>query len=69
VPGNKDLFLNSIAWLMQDSDLISIQPRDPEDQRFDMTQGQRSLLRWFALVCVPGLFVVLGIATWWRRRG
>jgi ABC-type uncharacterized transport system involved in gliding motility auxiliary subunit len=69
LPGNGDLFANSVAWLAQDSDLISIQPRDPDDQRFILTQGQTILMTLFALVGLPGFFIVLGIATWWRRRG
>ena len=32
--GNRDLFLNSIAWLSADEDLISIRPKNPEIMRF-----------------------------------
>src|SRR5262249_50208519 len=31
--GNRDFFLNAVAWLAQDGDLISIRPKEPEDQR------------------------------------
>ncbi len=30
IPGNRDLFLNSVNWLAQQENLISIRPRDPE---------------------------------------
>ena len=33
IPGNKDLFLNTVNWLAQQENLISIRPRDPEDRR------------------------------------
>ena len=67
--GNQDFFLNTVAWLSQDKDLISIRPREAEDQRMMLTQQQQADVRWVALVYLPGLFVVLGVATWWRRRG
>jgi ABC-type uncharacterized transport system involved in gliding motility auxiliary subunit len=66
--GNKDFVLNTVAWLAQDIDLISIRPKEPEDQRLFLTPVQQGNVAWLALVLIPGLFVVLGIATWWRRR-
>ena len=30
-------------------------------------QAQQNVA-WLALAILPGLFVVLGVATWWRRR-
>jgi len=69
MPGNSDLFENSVAWLAQDSDLISIRPKEQQEEgRLIIPDGQMLLLILFALAGLPGLFVVLGIATWWRRR-
>jgi len=66
--GNQDFFLNAVAWLAEDVDLISIRPREPEDQRLGLTQGQAQNVTLFALLLLPGIFVVMGVATWWRRR-
>jgi ABC-type uncharacterized transport system involved in gliding motility auxiliary subunit len=66
--GNQDLFLNSVAWLAEDADLISIRPREPDDQRLFLTQLEQQNLTLLALLLIPGLFVVGGIATWWSRR-
>jgi ABC-type uncharacterized transport system involved in gliding motility auxiliary subunit len=66
--GNRDFFLNSVAWLSEDADLISIRPREPEDQRLFLSRTQQSNVAWTALVVLPGLFVVLGVVSWWRRR-
>jgi ABC-type uncharacterized transport system involved in gliding motility auxiliary subunit len=66
--GNKDFFLNSVAWLSEDADLISIRPKEPDDQRMLLSAQQVGNVRWVALVLLPGAFVVAGIATWWRRR-
>lgn len=66
--GNQDFLLNTVAWLAQDADLISIRPKEPDDQRMFLTRQQQQNVSLLALVALPGLFVVLGIASWWRRR-
>jgi gliding motility-associatede transport system auxiliary component len=66
--GNQDFLLNTVAWLAQDADLISIRPKEPDDQRMFLTRQQQQNISLLALLIVPGLFVVLGIASWWRRR-
>lgn len=66
--GNQDFFLNTVAWLAQDADLISIRAKEPDDQRLFLTRTQQRLVSLLALVVLPGLFVVSGIASWWRRR-
>jgi ABC-type uncharacterized transport system involved in gliding motility auxiliary subunit len=66
--GNQDFFLNTVAWLAQDADLISIRPKEPEDQRLFLTRNQQQNVTLLALVVLPGLFVVAGIVTWWKRR-
>jgi ABC-type uncharacterized transport system involved in gliding motility auxiliary subunit len=67
--GNQDLALNSVAWLSQDAELISIRPGEPESNRIFLTQAQRELVRAFSMFLLPGLFIAGGIASWWRRRG
>ncbi len=66
--GNQDFFLNTVAWLAEDADLISIRAKEPDDQRLFLTQVQQSNVKWIALALIPGFFVVMGVAAWWRRR-
>ena len=66
--GNQDFFLNTVAWLAEDPDLISIRPKEPDDQRMFLTQQQQWNMWFVAVVLVPFFFVILGIAAWWRRR-
>jgi ABC-type uncharacterized transport system involved in gliding motility auxiliary subunit len=66
--GNRDFFLNAVAWLAEDADLISIRPREPEDQRMFLTQTQQQTIAVVALLLLPGLFVGLGVWSWWKRR-
>jgi ABC-type uncharacterized transport system involved in gliding motility auxiliary subunit len=68
IQGNRDLFLNSVAWLAEDPDLITIRPKDPEDQRMFLTGRQQVVVFGVALVVWPALFVVLGVVVWWLRR-
>ncbi len=68
--GNQNLILNVMAWLSGESDLISIRPRDPESHRLSVIAGSAThrLVVVASLLGLPGLFVFLGIASWWRRR-
>ena len=67
--GNQDFFLNTVAWLAEDADLISIRPTEPDDQRLFLTAAQQQTVAWSSRsLLLPGLFVVLGVWTWWRRR-
>ncbi|MBN2369924.1 MAG: GldG family protein [Vicinamibacteria bacterium] len=68
IQGNKDLFLNTVAWLSQDVDLISIRPKEPDDQRLFLTRSQSWMASILALVILPGMFIALGVIVWWRRR-
>ena len=38
-----------VAWLAEDADLISIRPREPEDQRLFLTQTQQQTVAFVAL--------------------
>ncbi len=66
--GNQDFFLNTVAWLAEDVDLISIRAKEPDDQRMFLSQQQQRNVWLLAQVLIPGLFVVMGVVTWWRRR-
>ncbi len=66
--GNQDFFLNTVAWLAEDADLISIRPKEPENQALFLDRQTQQNVAWTALVLIPGFFVVAGIVSWWRRR-
>ena len=68
VQGNKDLFLNSLNWLAQQENLIAIRPRDPEDRRITLTADQQRRIFYLTVLIVPGLILLAGVQTWWRRR-
>ncbi len=68
--GNRDLFLNSVAWLLRDTDLISIRPREEGQQRLKFRTGdwQETVIIGFAVVLMPLAFVVWGVVVWFKRR-
>jgi ABC-type uncharacterized transport system involved in gliding motility auxiliary subunit len=68
VPGNGDLFLNSVNWLAQQENLISIRPKTTEDRRVTLTQEQQFMVFLFSVAFLPGMIVLAGIVNWWRRR-
>jgi len=68
VQGNKDLFLNTINWLAQQENMIAIRAREPDDRRITLTTGQQQSLFYLTVFIVPGLILLAGVQTWWRRR-
>jgi gliding motility-associatede transport system auxiliary component len=68
VQGNKDLFLNTINWLAQQENMIAIRPREADDRRITMTSDQQKWLFFLTVLIVPGLILLAGVQTWWRRR-
>lgn len=68
VQRNGDLFMNSINWLAQDEDLISIRPKNPADRRVSMTEADQNQLFWITLVFMPLATIGSGVYIWWKRR-
>jgi ABC-type uncharacterized transport system involved in gliding motility auxiliary subunit len=69
VEGNRDLFMNTLSWLAQQENLISIRPREAGDRRLTLTAAQTTLMFWLSIVVIPGAVLGTGVYTWWRRRG
>lgn len=65
---NGDLFDNSVNWLAQDENLISIRPKSATSRRVILTVTQERLFYWFSLAMVPGFVLVAGVVMWWKRR-
>jgi ABC-type uncharacterized transport system involved in gliding motility auxiliary subunit len=68
IQGNRDLFLNAVNWLAQQENMIAIRPKDPEDRRITLNRDRQSLIKYLTLFIIPGLILLAGVQTWWRRR-
>jgi ABC-type uncharacterized transport system involved in gliding motility auxiliary subunit len=66
--GNRDLFLNMMNWLSSDEDLISIRPKEPENQALNMNGQRPAMMFWLSVVFFPLAVVGMGLGTWWKRR-
>jgi ABC-type uncharacterized transport system involved in gliding motility auxiliary subunit len=66
--GNRDLLGNMINWLSSDEDLISIRPKEPEDRPLTLTTQRLTSIFWLSFVIFPFGVVLIGMATWWKRR-
>jgi ABC-type uncharacterized transport system involved in gliding motility auxiliary subunit len=68
IQGNRDLFLNTIGWLSQQENLISIRPKEADDRRLTLTAAQQTNIAWLSLLIIPACVIGAGVYTWWRRR-
>ena len=65
---NGDLFYNTIDWLAQDENLISIRPKTAANRSITLTESQAALLKWLDLVFLPAIVILSGVIIWWKRR-
>lgn len=65
---NGDVFLNTVSWLAEDTDLLSIRPKNPENRMITLTATESRLIFWGTVVFFPLATLIFGIAVWYRRR-
>lgn len=67
---NGDIFLNSVDWLVNSDDEVSLglRPTEETNRRINLTTQQANILRNVAMLVVPLFGVVLAIISWLRRR-
>ena len=66
--GNRDFMLNMLNWLAEENILISIRKKEPGLTPLMLTAVQARVVFWVAVVIVPSLVLVMGIAIAARRR-
>jgi len=65
---NGDLFMNSINWLAQDEDLISIRPKAATNRSVTMSEAQQRTFFWMVVLLMPLAVIGAGGYIWWKRR-
>ncbi len=65
---NRDLFVNSVSWLLGDVEAISIRPPTSRASRLALSQNQFIWLSLLSLFVLPQVIMVIGVFAWWRRR-
>ena len=64
-----ELALNSINWLLNRENLISIPPKVKEKQSLKLTDTQVSTIRWWVMVFIPLMIAVFGLYHLMWRSG
>ncbi len=66
--GNSDLFLNTIRWLAEQEELISVRPRQRAFTPIILAGTYGRLAFWLPIVVLPGAVIAFGAALLIRRR-
>jgi len=66
--GNGNFFLNTVNWLTEEADLISIQPKTSFPKTIQLTPSQGRMIFWVSLIILPLAVLVTGLTVWMRRK-
>jgi hypothetical protein len=67
--GNRDFALNSVGWLQEQKDQVTIRPRKGDAiQQAMITSSQANAIFYGTVLIFPVLFLIIGGWIWWRRR-
>jgi len=66
--GNSNLFLNTVNYLAEEEDLISIRPKDIDDRRVTLTQAEVKTIFYLVVIAIP-LLVIIGGVVFYIKRG
>lgn len=66
--GNGNFFLNTVNWLTEEEDLISIQPKTSSPRTIQLTPTQGRMIFFVSLIILPLAILLTGISIWFRRR-
>jgi ABC-type uncharacterized transport system involved in gliding motility auxiliary subunit len=67
--GNRDFFLNTVSWLAEEEDQISIRPRDTKQTPVFLSAQQAQAVFLVPVLILPAIPIVGGIIAVVRRRG
>ena len=65
---NADIFLNSINWLADDFELISIRPKLLPYRELVVNSRERDFIKWSSWTLPPTFMLFMALVVWWRRR-
>lgn len=65
---NLDFAVNSLNWLQDKKDSISIRPKDLTAPNLMMNDLQKIVLSGLVVILIPSIVMVIGIIVWFRRR-
>jgi ABC-type uncharacterized transport system involved in gliding motility auxiliary subunit len=66
--GNQDLALNTLNWLAEQEELVSIRAKETGTRELVLTAGQARVVMYSSMIFLPLIVLALGAAIWWNRR-
>lgn len=66
--GNGDLFMNTVSWLAEDENLISISPRSIKAQPVVLTADESMIALVVPVILTPLVVVIAGVVVFFYRR-
>ena len=66
--GDGDLALNTIAWLSEQEDLVSIRPKTSQPRIVVLSRQQVMYYLLTIVLVAPLAITATGVAIWWRRK-
>jgi len=67
-PGNVDFAELTLAWLLDQTQMLAIGPKPIREYRLYLTPSQLKALRWSLLGLLPSAVLLVGFIVWFRRR-
>lgn len=65
---NRDLFLNTVGWLVGQADLVSIRSKSLRASRVRFSQQEGTVIFYLSVLIIPELLLIAGLVVWWRRE-
>jgi len=66
--GNQDLFMNSMNWVQDLKENISIAPKDLTAEKLKITHAQALGYSALVVIIIPAIVLIAGVVVWLRRR-
>ncbi len=64
----KNLFLNSVNFLVGDHSLVSLRPKALTTREFNVDRNQENFVKFTSWLLLPGLMGLMAALVWWVRR-
>ena len=68
VPGNANFLLNSLNWIQDREESISIRPKSLTVPRLNINASQQLILAGVVIILIPLIILASGFIVWLRRR-
>jgi len=66
--GSQDLFMNSMNWVQDLKENISIAPKDLTSEKLKITKSQALGYSALVVIVIPAIALIAGVVVWLRRR-